>query len=542
MKILVQLAVSATTLFGFSFANISTPVLPWQSNLNGPSNIVHIQEQPPIPGINTGDLQQFIESVKRPNTFDITGLYVNEGFKMKVDNVPIVGPLPRPTDTIFKYQGITGINIHLAAHEDIIGEKLESVTPGQTIVIIYGTGNIRKFKAEKVLHFIGDKGDIYYKGFIDTQTGEKISPATYIRRLQAKLNYLSIQTCDEFPKEGGYIEGGLMVLVADEIYDDSAPRTFTNGIQLNVQPTVSPLDDGSGELVVKDLLPDQKPVALCRDGWTSYAKPEERASACSNHQGVAKWYDEDQSPAAQPIDQPTPPAAQEKTSDRQTTDTTPKIVSDLNSAISEPEMEPVVNEKLWFPEGSVINSTVSLVDINHSESYLPSFQWIGVSGAEQYLIWIVDEFDRTILFDEKWIVESCNNGYCSYEFEKRIKFPAGTYQYAILSLPADQADQSAGFFSKFEVFENHQEPQEIDAVDSVSFLEWKKKSDSARYVLLAADSNGIKRIVVVDPLIYCRTDICAFPNIDLDIKEIGFSKVICFEWGSGIESITPVMN
>lgn len=179
------------------------------------------------------------------------------------------------------------------------GRYFYELTQGQEVVVVKGNGSYDRYQISELRIFQALDPDSARSDFREENSDEVLT-ASQLFNLIYKKGYLTIQTCVE---RDGNIAWGRAFWLARRLLDVNGKTTVlpdqTEPPPLPTKmPTPMPtLDPKDAEEVVKEPIPGRAATALCRDGWTSYATPEQRAFACSRHQGVHKW-----------LDQPTPTA------------------------------------------------------------------------------------------------------------------------------------------------------------------------------------------------------------------------------------------
>lgn len=145
-------------------------------------------------------LDTFVQSVINGNANEVVGVYVPGTFALTISQQPGNEPnfVSRKPEIITQFAPATRFNtIGLLAHNYLAGDHFYDLSKSQTIILVYGTGNLSYYKIIDIQRYQALSPNSPQSDFVDLNTGanEKLSAADLFQRIYSKGNQVVFQTC-----------------------------------------------------------------------------------------------------------------------------------------------------------------------------------------------------------------------------------------------------------------------------------------------------------------------------------------------------------
>lgn len=168
---------------------------------------------PPLPA--------FVASISGTDPFALRGVYADGHFALSVIQQPSKesGYVSRKPDSVTQFQLATlQGSIGLLAHNYLSGRFFSELQPGQTIELVYGNGNVKRFRVTAVLRYQALSPRDPRSSFVDLATHERMSAAQLFEKVYGIPGRLTLQTC--ISRDGDVNWGRLFVLA---VPDEASP-------------------------------------------------------------------------------------------------------------------------------------------------------------------------------------------------------------------------------------------------------------------------------------------------------------------------------
>jgi hypothetical protein len=189
-----------------------TPVL--QSALAGErAQSVALPAEEEIPG-----LRRFIAKVTNGEPETIRGVYVADVLALPVIQQPDgdAAYVSEEDGVVTQFQSAAHYQVTgLLAHNYLAGELFDGLEPGQTVFIVMGNGDTRRYRVTGVFRYQKLSPNSLRSRLIDLETNQSLSTAEVFGRFYKGEHKVTFQTCLEGE---GLLNWGLVFIVAEPIF------------------------------------------------------------------------------------------------------------------------------------------------------------------------------------------------------------------------------------------------------------------------------------------------------------------------------------
>ncbi len=161
-------------------------------------------------------LSQFIATVKNPDANALSGVFVKDVLALKVVQYPAGNPLSITAMPGYVTQSC-GIeqcpSIGLLGHNFLAGKLFFDLSLNQEVALVYGDGNIKRFRASRIRRYQALSPNDPYSEFVDLEKGgTKLSSTDLFNDTFGVGQQVVFQTCIA---ANGNISWGRIFVIAD---------------------------------------------------------------------------------------------------------------------------------------------------------------------------------------------------------------------------------------------------------------------------------------------------------------------------------------
>ncbi len=144
-------------------------------------------------------LDTFIENLKNGNAGQVVGVYVEDVMSLRVVQQPssdaaYVSTVPNTATYFAMVRNITG-NTGLLAHNYLAGAYFFSLSPGQSVTLIYGDGTTDEYVVSNAEEFQALSPNSPTSNFVSLSSGETLSSTDLFYRVFGGGARTTFQTC-----------------------------------------------------------------------------------------------------------------------------------------------------------------------------------------------------------------------------------------------------------------------------------------------------------------------------------------------------------
>ena len=200
---------SALTVLSIAFSAAPTTAIVPVTGYTDSGVIVNAAHQLSVKSLDT-----FTSSVTNENSYQLTGVYVQDTFALPVVQQPSgnAGYVSTTSNTLTQFGMASNYgSVGILAHNYLAGQYFSNMYSGETITLVYGNGSTKNYTVSAVKEFQALSPSSPYSSFVDVNSSSRTLSSTDLFLSTFGLNgALVLQTC--IAKNGNSSWGRLFVI------------------------------------------------------------------------------------------------------------------------------------------------------------------------------------------------------------------------------------------------------------------------------------------------------------------------------------------